>query len=277
MRDRGFKYETVEDLRWSAEDQSSFQCTVKFNYLRDPSRFDASPGYDTAIGRQIYWAGVAGHFGPIAPYIPPEPTPPLPASLIGNFKTLPQAGQTVEIISATTLADMSNWINEANKETAFGSDRGIVLVWASIVDESLTRLLQAFSIDDAKVAKLYTNGGPIENFAAKIDFAFALGLITKDEKDVLHTIRRIRNDMAHEPKVSFLDDKIRSRCIEIYNWLPEHARFWAVPTKPGENWTDFLYSSATSEIHTRLIQRLYPAKLSRRKELKTPPGPMDPL
>lgn len=53
--------------------------------------------------------------------------------------------------------------------------------------------------------KLFDGMGPLSPFSAKIDVAFALGLITTAEKQILHAIRIIRNEFAHsdDPTLSF--------------------------------------------------------------------------
>jgi hypothetical protein len=45
--------------------------------------------------------------------------------------------------------------------------------------------------------KLSTGYGPLASFSAKIDFAFAMGLIEEIPKQDFHAIREIRNAFAH--------------------------------------------------------------------------------
>ena len=68
--------ETATDLVWTDAEQSNFKCNVKF------AEFDeVFPVGVTATDRyahiQMLWAnGLAGVYGPIAPYVaPPEPEP----------------------------------------------------------------------------------------------------------------------------------------------------------------------------------------------------------
>lgn len=74
-----FTIETVTDLVWTDAAQTNFKCTVKFAEFQE-----AMPCGVTATDRythiQTLWAnGLAGAYGPIAPYVePPEPGPVSP-------------------------------------------------------------------------------------------------------------------------------------------------------------------------------------------------------
>lgn len=54
-------------------------------------------------------------------------------------------------------------------------------------------------------ARLFEGYGPLTHFSAKIDIAFALGLINGTTRQLLHGIREIRNEFAHsdDPGMSF--------------------------------------------------------------------------
>lgn len=45
--------------------------------------------------------------------------------------------------------------------------------------------------------KLFTGYGPLASFSAKIDMAFALGLIDAEQRKTLNHVRHIRNVFAH--------------------------------------------------------------------------------
>jgi DNA-binding MltR family transcriptional regulator len=52
-------------------------------------------------------------------------------------------------------------------------------------------------VDDKAVAKLFEGFGPLSTFSAKIEFAFALGLLPRHVHTDLRTIKKVRNLFAH--------------------------------------------------------------------------------
>jgi len=93
------------------------------------------------------------------------------------------------------------------------SDRGLVLINATILDELLVRNLQAHLVEHKDVPKLFNGiGAPLATFSARILFAFAVGLLPEDEYRELNLIRKIRNEFAHSVIVSFKSPNIVSYC-----------------------------------------------------------------
>ena len=64
---------------------------------------------------------------------------------------------------------------------------------------------------------LFSGHGPLASFAAKIDFAFYLGLISKSDHAELHRIREIRNEFAHalETDLSFESQLIAQQVANL--------------------------------------------------------------
>ncbi|EOM3720413.1 hypothetical protein ACMS80_003377, partial [Escherichia coli H20] len=81
-------------------------------------------------------------------------------------------------MSDKTQIELGQFLSELNKE----SDRGSVLIAASIFDEWLSEIIQAHLLND-KVAKGLLNGAtaPLSSFAARTGLAYALGLIMEHE------------------------------------------------------------------------------------------------
>jgi len=70
-------------------------------------------------------------------------------------------------------------------------------------------------------------------FSARIDAAYCLGLLSKDENRDLHLIRKIRNDFAHKLiDMSFESQEIASRCREL-----KGARIGGRPTSLRESFS----------------------------------------
>lgn len=77
------------------------------------------------------------------------------------------------------------------------SDRSAAILTASFIDDLLSEMLQAFLIEDKEVKNLFKGYSPLSSFSARIDVAYALGLITAEMKADLNVIRKIRNHFAH--------------------------------------------------------------------------------
>ena len=103
------------------------------------------------------------------------------------------------------------------KEFDGASDRAAAVVAGAYLDEILRELLTAFFVESPEgEPKLYESGGPLGTFSAKIEVAFRVGLLSLYERRVLHAIRGIRNQFAHElGDVAFSDQSIRDRCKNI--------------------------------------------------------------
>ena len=79
------------------------------------------------------------------------------------------------------------------------SDRGCLLVSAAWLDELLGALIKARLVDHKNTIDALFDGpnAPLKTFSARINFAFALGLVHADERSALHIVRSLRNAAAH--------------------------------------------------------------------------------
>jgi DNA-binding MltR family transcriptional regulator len=90
-------------------------------------------------------------------------------------------------------------------------DGHVAIVGAASMDRNLERAIQTKMRELSRDMKdrLFDGYGPLSNFAAKIDVAFALGVIEKDIYDDLRTVNRLRVKFAHSGKITnFADPKI---------------------------------------------------------------------
>ncbi|OJH09106.1 MAG: hypothetical protein AOY29_07330 [Alcanivorax borkumensis] len=104
------------------------------------------------------------------------------------------------------------------------SDRGAVIVAASILDESLGEILKTFLLRPSTKKDNLLEGAyaPLGSFSAKIELSFRLGIIRKPIRQQLMLFKSIRNDVAHRLSVASLqDEKCRSRLAEILNTTPD--------------------------------------------------------
>ncbi len=116
------------------------------------------------------------------------------------------------------VADFNAFLKEFQGET----DRGAALVGAALIDHRLTNTLRSFMISN-KVANKLLDGGtaPLGAFSARIDAAYALGLISAHEHNECHLIRKVRNEFAHRTHgTTFEDAKIIRLCDQLKSDLP---------------------------------------------------------
>jgi mannitol operon repressor len=116
------------------------------------------------------------------------------------------------------------------------SDRGTVLVYATMLDEQLKEAIDAFLVDHSAISKL-TEGfnAPIGTFSTRTLLAFGLGLISEREYCELETVRKIRNEFAHSINMSFECSSVSSRCKSLS---------WAIPEYPAPR-DQFVAASAS--------------------------------
>ena len=109
--------------------------------------------------------------------------------------------------------DSKRFVEDLQKET----DRGVALVAAEFIDDCLVTMLKACFVDDAKLAKeLLKYPGSISTLAARIDLAYALGLLGKKMYADLKLIRKIRNEFGHcHTPVSFEEQRISDMCQKL--------------------------------------------------------------
>ena len=136
------------------------------------------------------------------------------------------------------------------------SERGSAIVCATLLEESLYRMIKARLTPSSEKKDELLEGAyaPLGTFSAKIDLAYRIGLISLDEKSSFHLIRKIRNEFAHSSEeISFESDIIKDRISELFKLhkeildifgntvkrIPKTTYVW--PAKlDNENGLDFL-------------------------------------
>jgi DNA-binding MltR family transcriptional regulator len=93
------------------------------------------------------------------------------------------------------------------------SDRAAAVLAGSFLEEFLGQFLRQFLAKEPEVEPLFGHYGPLGTFAARIDLAFAMGLIYREVWQDLHYIRKVRNHFAHHPlDTSFESSPVRDWC-----------------------------------------------------------------
>lgn len=113
------------------------------------------------------------------------------------------------------------YMRDANAENATGTHRGFVLVWASIIDDVLLRMLKAYFVplNSGQRDELYGPMGPLGGFSNRTKTLHALGIIHRDEMAAIDELRSIRNKFAHKLNVSLDDEDLADRCRDFGNLL----------------------------------------------------------
>lgn len=100
---------------------------------------------------------------------------------------------------------------ELIKKLGAESERGMTVLVGAELDRALELVLHAYLVPGKARKELFAgNSPPLGTFSAKINLCRALHLISDDEFTSLHTIRKIRNEFAHDPNASFASAGIRS-------------------------------------------------------------------
>ncbi|MGH7514768.1 MAG: hypothetical protein ACREOQ_17825 [Gemmatimonadales bacterium] len=107
------------------------------------------------------------------------------------------------------------------------SDRGAVLIGASVVDSYLGKLFEHVAagwMGPKDVKRLLRYPGALSTFAAKADVALATRLIGPQTYQSLQILRALRNDVAHSPDTFRLADH-RDRLHYLYDLGPGVAAY----------------------------------------------------
>jgi hypothetical protein len=86
-------------------------------------------------------------------------------------------------------------IDELGKQ----SDRGAGIIAAAFTEEILEKIIlnRLRPLSSDKYRDLFKGNSPLSTFAAKIDMAFAIGVLNEIAHRQLHLIRKVRNCFAH--------------------------------------------------------------------------------
>lgn len=118
------------------------------------------------------------------------------------------------------LKDFLAFLDHLNNE----SDRGRVLIAASMLDDLLQQIIRSILIPGKSTDRLTIGfNAPLGTFSSKIEIAFAMGVISEREYKDIVTIKNIRNKFAHNIAVSFDDNAIIDLCKNLYNSAKDYG------------------------------------------------------
>ena len=126
-----------------------------------------------------------------------------------------------------TTEDVRRRRDELFEALSRESDRGLVLVSASFLDEALELLLRGrFSAGHVKpksaINPLFDTFGPLSTFLSKIKIAYAIDLIEKWVYQDLEILRKLRNLFAHSIEKAVFDSHEVIRLTEEFKGA-DHA------------------------------------------------------
>jgi hypothetical protein len=115
------------------------------------------------------------------------------------------------------FADLSEYFRLLRKET----DRGCAMIVVAHLDYLLGELLKASMIQDEEhrkeIAQFFKDNELLGNFGTRIKLARYLNIISSELRKDLDTIRKIRNDFAHQLKFEdFNTPTIKNRCMNCW-------------------------------------------------------------
>jgi DNA-binding MltR family transcriptional regulator len=147
-------------------------------------------------------------------------------------------------------------------------DRIVTIIATTRLEDALENAITSKMVDlsQSDYAELFRGDQPLATYSAKIKLAFALGLIGKQTRSELNTIRLIRNAFAHCRKaIWFSTDEVAEACSRLT--IPERtdrlAEFKGIKQpieSPRERFVaaTLLYTGALTRYHWPALYQMDP-------------------
>lgn len=111
---------------------------------------------------------------------------------------MPHKLEITPTAAATVDPDFNQLRNVVLPDAKKQPDRSLVIVMSSVIDDALSQVIINHLVESKKTTDIMFSGmGPLSTFSAKINLGFLLALYNKDFADMLHALRKIRNEFAH--------------------------------------------------------------------------------
>ena len=157
------------------------------------------------------------------------------------------------------LKDFFSFLPRLNEE----SDRGAVLIAATMIENLLSDILSSFFIKGKSSERLLSGfNAPLGTFSSKIEACLAMGLVADEEYADIEVIRKIRNTFAHTIEVNFGDRKVKDLCANLYHSAKDYGDV-VVGTK-GQ------FTTATTSLILNLTNRPHYVSKARLKKTVWP-------
>lgn len=147
-------------------------------------------------------------------------------------------------IVGTSREKLDQFLSVLSKEV----DRGAALTAAAFAEEMLDNILRSFLADVPETKELTTGfAAPIGTLAAKAKLAYALGLLDDELYKSINTVRKIRNEFAHQWKPMSFD---MQSIHDLVSALPSHPILNSLPSPTNTRETfDASISAVLLELH----------------------------
>jgi len=100
------------------------------------------------------------------------------------------------------------------------SDRALVILSSSIIDEQLFQILNTFLKASSKQQDDLLNGdNPLSTFSAKIKIIYRLGIIDDSFREILDQVRKVRNLCAHNIDININKAPIKDHIFAIKKYI----------------------------------------------------------
>lgn len=96
---------------------------------------------------------------------------------------------------------MDKQLQDILQEISCHPIRSSIITAAALIETMLEQLLDKFLVATSNKKELFDYQGCLGTFSAKIEMAYALGLISKELHDDMNLFRKIRNDCAHSLQI----------------------------------------------------------------------------
>jgi DNA-binding MltR family transcriptional regulator len=157
---------------------------------------------------------------------------------------------------------------EIVSQLAKESDRGIALISTAYMDDLLQVMIRGAMVDDKEaVDKLLGPNGAASGFAARINLAYLMGLISPNLRHDLNIMRDIRNAFAHyHQKVTFKDEDVADRCRSLRCkpfWKSKHIRErWAKMSANPKDGFILVTAQITSVMYLQIGKLKHPEPMT---------------
>ncbi|WP_422373297.1 MltR family transcriptional regulator [Hoeflea sp.] len=97
-------------------------------------------------------------------------------------------------------------------------DRAAAIIVSTHLEDDLKEFIlsKMVPLTQSEIGEIFIGDSPISTFSAKINLAYALGLIGKQARHDLSLIRHIRNTFAHSRKpISFATNEVADTCKHL--------------------------------------------------------------
>ena len=149
------------------------------------------------------------------------------------------------------------------------SDRSVVILAASFIEQTLEGHIRRMLVDSPAVGKLFDGYAPLATFAAKIDMSFALGLAPTHVHEDLRTIKKLRNIFAHEAAaVNFDSQRVSDICSNFHKIRRSDGSHWELIGGRAKYLTAVYFCILSVEVVSSRTSRLSVAKFRMEEVVK---------